>query len=114
MVVGGHNGAVGSTGYNLATSSLGGGITSVHVTGNGDDYTFYYSTHAVSGGVELDAYFTDTSGTLTDPYFTLVINPDRTYSFGLDIVDLLKQVTVIGSSFASSGGGPPSLTAPQT
>ena len=68
MLVAVSNGAVGSTGYNLATSNLGGGITSVHVTGNGDDYTFYYSTHAVSGGVELDAYLTDVSGTLADPY----------------------------------------------
>src|SRR4029078_10370908 len=57
-----HDGAV--NGYNLATADLGGGITSVHVTGNGDDYTFYYSTRAVSGGGELNAFFTDTSGTL--------------------------------------------------
>jgi hypothetical protein len=48
MLVAVQNGAVGSTGYNLATSSLGGGITSVHVTGNSDDYTFYYSTHAAA------------------------------------------------------------------
>jgi VCBS repeat-containing protein len=107
-----HNGAVGSTGFNLATSSLGGGITSVHVTGNGDDYTFYYSTHAVSGGVELDAYFTDTNGTLTDPYFTLLIKPDGTYSFDLESVGILKQVTVTGASFGASGGGTSSLTAP--
>ena len=112
MFVAVHNGAVGSTGYNLATSSLGGGITSVHVTGNGDDYTFYYSTHAVSGGVELDAYLTDTSGTLTDPYFTLLINPDGTYAFDLESVELLKEVTVAGSDFGASGGGTPSLTAP--
>jgi VCBS repeat-containing protein len=112
MLVAVHNGAVGSTGYNLATSSLGGGITSVHVTGNGDDYTFYYSTHAVSGGVELDAYLTDTNGTLTNPYFTLLIKPDGTYSFDLESVGLLKQVTVTGASFGASGGGTPSLTAP--
>jgi hypothetical protein len=112
MLVAVQNGAVGSTGFNLATSSLSGGITSVHATGNGDDYTFYYSTHAVSGGVELDAYLTDTSGTLTDPYFTLLINPDGTYSFDLESVELLKQVTVTGSSFGASGGGTPSLTAP--
>ena len=98
----------------MATSSLGGGITSVHVTGNGDDYTFYYSTHAVSGGVELDAYLTDTSGTLTDPYFTLLVNPDGTYSFDLESVELLKEVTVAGSDFGASGGGTPSLELLQT
>src|SRR5262249_10968254 len=62
-----HNGTV--NGYNLATTDLGGGITSVHVTGNGDDYTFYYTTHAVNGGVELNAFFTNTGGTLIDPFF---------------------------------------------
>ncbi len=112
MLVAVHNGAVGSTGYNLATSSQGGGITSVHVTGNGDDYTFYYTTHALGGGVELDAYFTDTSGTLTDPYFSLLINPDGTYSFDLMSVGFLKEVTVSGSDFGASGGGTPSLIAP--
>ncbi|UGA43946.1 DUF5801 domain-containing protein [Bradyrhizobium quebecense] len=112
MFVGIHNGAVGSTGYDLATSSLGGGITSVHVTGNGDDYTFYYSTHALSGGVELDAYLADSGGLLADPYFKLMINPDGTYSFDLESVDVLKQVTVTGSTFGASGGGTPSLTAP--
>ena len=84
----------------------------MHVTGNSDDYTFYYSTHAVSGGVELDAYFTDTSGTLTDPYFRLLINPDGTYSFDLESVEFLQRVTVTGSDFGASGGGTPSLTAP--
>ena len=112
MLVAVRNGPVGSTGFNLATSSLGGGITSVHVTGNGDDYTFYYSTHAVSGGVELDAYFTGTNGTLTDPYFTLLIKPDGTYSLDLHSVELLKQVTVTGSIFGASSGGTPSLAAP--
>ncbi|MCC8982305.1 DUF5801 repeats-in-toxin domain-containing protein, partial [Bradyrhizobium acaciae] len=107
-----HNGAVGTTGYNLATSDLGGGITSVHVTGNGDDYSFYYSTHAASGGVEMDAYLADSGGALSDPYFKLLINPDGTYSFDLESVDVLKQVTVAGSTFGASGGGTPSLTAP--
>ncbi|MCC8954411.1 hypothetical protein H8B02_13415 [Bradyrhizobium sp. Pear77] len=51
MLVAVHDGAV--NGYNLATTDLGGGITSVHVTGNGDD-TFYYTTQAVNGGVELE------------------------------------------------------------
>ncbi|WP_426442328.1 DUF5801 repeats-in-toxin domain-containing protein [Bradyrhizobium genosp. P] len=112
MLIAINNGAVGSTGYDLATSSLDGGITSVHVTGNGDDYSFYYTTHAVSGGVELDAYFADTSGTLTDPYFTLLLNPDRTYSFDTESVEVLKEVTVAGSDFGASGGGTPSLIAP--
>ncbi|HEX8030202.1 MAG TPA: DUF5801 repeats-in-toxin domain-containing protein, partial [Vicinamibacterales bacterium] len=112
MQVAVHNGAVGSTGYDLATSDLGGGISSVHVTGNGDDYTFYYSTHAVSGGVEMDAYLADSGGTLTDPYFTLLINPNGTFSFDIESVDVLKQVTVTGSTFGASGGGTPSLTAP--
>ncbi|WGS23081.1 DUF5801 repeats-in-toxin domain-containing protein [Bradyrhizobium sp. ISRA463] len=112
MLVAVSDGAVGSTGYNLATSSLGGGITSVHVTGNGDDYTFYYSTHAVGGGVELDAYLTDVNGTLSNPYFTLLINPNGTYTFDVENVGLLKQVTVAGSDFGASGGGTPSLTAP--
>src|SRR5262249_16438604 len=112
MLVAVQNGAVGSTGYNLATSSLGGGITSVHVTGNSDDYTFYYSTHAVNGGVEVDAYFTDANGTLTKPSFTLVINPGGTYTFDLESVGILKQVTVTGANFGASGGGTPSLTAP--
>ncbi|MCA6126309.1 hypothetical protein J6500_31115, partial [Bradyrhizobium sp. WSM 1704] len=107
-----HNGAVGSTGFNLATSDLGGGITSVHVTGNDADYTFYYSTHAVSAGVELNAYFSNLNGTLTDPYFTLTINPDGTYSFDLVSVEVLKQVTVSGSDFGASGSGTPSLTSP--
>ncbi|MFX9711396.1 hypothetical protein ABTO94_20045, partial [Acinetobacter baumannii] len=71
-----HNGEVGSTGYDLATSSLGDSVTSVHVTGHCDDYTFYYSTHAVSGGVELDAYRTDSGGELSDPLFALLINPN--------------------------------------
>src|SRR5262249_30151751 len=95
-----------------ATSSLDGGITPADVTGNGDDYTFYYSTHAVRGGVELDAYLTNTNGTLTDPYFALLIKPDGTYSFALFSVGLLKQVTVTGPSLGSSGGVTPSLTAP--
>ncbi|HEX7921083.1 MAG TPA: DUF5801 repeats-in-toxin domain-containing protein [Bradyrhizobium sp.] len=112
MQVAVHNGAVGSTGYDLATSDLGSGISSVHVTGNGDDYTFYYSTHAVSGGVEMDAYLADSGGTLTDPYFTLLINPNGTFSFDIESVDVLKQVTVTGSTFGASGGGTPSLTAP--
>ncbi|WP_456750462.1 MULTISPECIES: DUF5801 repeats-in-toxin domain-containing protein [unclassified Bradyrhizobium] len=112
MSVAVHNGAVGATGYNLATSSLGGGITSVHVTGNGDDYSFYYTTHVVSGGVEMDAYLSDSGGTLADPYFKLLIDPDGTFSFNLESVDVLKQVTVAGSTFGASGGGTPSLTAP--
>ncbi|QOZ25035.1 DUF5801 repeats-in-toxin domain-containing protein [Bradyrhizobium sp. CCBAU 51753] len=112
MLVAIHNGAVDDTGYNLATSDLGGGITSVHVTGNGDDYTFYYSTHAANGGVELDAYFSNTGGALSDPYFTLLINPDGTYSVDLKSVEVLKEVTVSGSNFPSSGGGTPSLSSP--
>ncbi|WP_420966993.1 DUF5801 repeats-in-toxin domain-containing protein [Bradyrhizobium sp. B120] len=112
MQVAVHNGAVGSTGYDLATSDLGGGISSVHVTGNGDDYTFYYSTHAASGGVEMDAYLADSGGALADPYFTLLINPNGTFSFDLVSVDVLKQVTVTGSTFGASGGGTSSLTAP--
>ncbi|WP_461356456.1 DUF5801 repeats-in-toxin domain-containing protein [Bradyrhizobium sp. USDA 4454] len=112
MSVAVHNGAVGNTGYNLATSSLGGGITSVHVTGNGDDYNFYYTTHAVGGGVEMDAYLSDSSGALTDPYFKLLMDPDGTFSFNLESVDVLKQVTVAGSTFGASGSGTPSLTAP--
>ncbi|MBR0869061.1 VCBS domain-containing protein [Bradyrhizobium tropiciagri] len=107
-----HNGAVGSTGFNLATSNLGNGITSVHVTGNEADYNFYYTTHAVSGGVELDAYLTNANGALTDPYFTLLINPNGTYSFNLESVEILKEVTVAGSDFGASGSGTPSLTSP--
>jgi T1SS-143 domain-containing protein len=107
-----HNGAVGATGFNLATTDLGGGITSVHVTGNGDDYTFYYTTHAVSGGVELDAFFTDTSGTLSNPFFTLAVDPNGTYTFDLESVGALTQVTVNGSDFGASGGGVASLTSP--
>ncbi|WP_271614724.1 DUF5801 repeats-in-toxin domain-containing protein [Bradyrhizobium sp. CCBAU 51627] len=105
-----HNGTV--NGYDLATTDLGGGITSVHVTGNGDDYTFYYTTKAVSGGVELDAFFTDKSGTLSDPYFRLLINPDGTYTFDIETVGFLQQTTVTGSDFGASGSGQPSLTAP--
>jgi VCBS repeat-containing protein len=105
-----HDGAV--NGYNLATTDLGGGITSVHVTGNGDDYTFYYATHAVSGGVELDAFFTNTSGTLSDPFFTLVIDPNGTYTFDLESVGLLTQVTVNGSDFGASGSGVSELSSP--
>ena len=105
-----HNGAV--NGFNLATTDLGGGITSVHVTGNGDDYTFYYATHAVSGGVELNAFFTDTSGTLSDPFFTLLINPDGTYTFDIESVGLLQQTTVSGSDFGASSSGQSSLTSP--
>ena len=86
-------------GYNLTTADLGSGITSVHVTGNGDDYTFYYDTHAVNGGVELDAFFTNTSGTLSNPFFTLLINPDGTYAFDLESVGSLTQTTVSGSDF---------------
>ncbi|MDO9459358.1 MAG: hypothetical protein Q7N95_04485, partial [Alphaproteobacteria bacterium] len=106
-----HNGAAGG-GYNLATTNLGNGITSVHVTGNGADYTFYYTTQAVNGGVELEAYFTNTSGSLTNPFFTLTINPDETYSFNLISVGFLEQTTVSGSDFGASGGGQPSLTSP--
>ncbi|MBR1276392.1 VCBS domain-containing protein [Bradyrhizobium sp. AUGA SZCCT0283] len=105
-----HDGAV--NGYNLATTDLGGGITSVHVTGNGDDYTFYYTTQAVSGGVKLNAFFTDTSGTLSDPFFTLLINPDGTYTFDIQTVGFLQQTTVSGSDFGASSSGQPSLTAP--
>ncbi|QDW36955.1 hypothetical protein FFI89_007270 [Bradyrhizobium sp. KBS0727] len=112
MLVAVHSGAVGSTGYNLATApAAGSGVTSVHVTGNGDDYTFYYTTHAVSGGVELDAFFTDTSGTLSNPFFTLAIDPNGTYTFDLESVGALTQTTVSGSTFGASGGGTLSLTA---
>jgi VCBS repeat-containing protein len=105
-----HNGAV--NGYHLATTDLAGGVTSVHVTGNGDDYTFYYTTHALDGGVALDAFFTDTSGTLSDPFFTLLINPDGTFTFDIDGVGFLQQTTVSGSDFGASSSGQPSLTAP--
>jgi VCBS repeat-containing protein len=105
-----HDGAV--NGYNLATTDLGGGITSVHVTGNGDDYTFYYTTHAVSGGVELDAFFNNTSGTLSDAFFTLLINPGGTYTFDIESVGFLQQTTVSGSDFGASGSGQPTLTSP--
>jgi VCBS repeat-containing protein len=105
-----HDGAV--NGYNLATTDLGGGITLVHVTGNGDDYTFYYTTHALSGGVELDAFFTNTSGTLSDAFFALLINPDGTYTFDIESVGFLQQTTVRGSDFGASGSGQPSLTSP--
>ncbi|MES5482965.1 DUF5801 repeats-in-toxin domain-containing protein [Bradyrhizobium sp. INPA03-11B] len=107
-----HDGEVGSTGYDLATSSLGDGVTSVHVTGHGDDYTFYYSTHAAGGGVELDAYRTDSGGALCDPLFALLINPDGTYCFNFEKVEQLKDVTVTGSDFGASNGGSPQLTAP--
>ncbi|GIQ77197.1 hypothetical protein BraRD5C2_56450 [Bradyrhizobium sp. RD5-C2] len=112
MRVGVHNGAVGCTGYDLATSSLGDGITSVHVTGHGDDYSFYYTTHEVGGGVELDAYLGDCGGTLTDPYFKLLIDPDGTYCFDLEHAGLSKNVTVSGSDFDAPACGTPSLTAP--
>jgi VCBS repeat-containing protein len=112
MLVAVHNGAVGTTGYNLATANLGSGITSVHVTGNGDDYTFYYTTHAVNGGVELDAFFTNTNGTLSDPFFTLLIKPDGTYTFDIVGVGFLQQTTVSGSDFGASSSGQSSLTAP--
>jgi len=105
-----HDGAV--NGYNLATTDLGGGITSVHVTGNGVDYTFYYTTHAVNGGVELDAFFTHTSGTLSDAYFTLLINPDGNYTFDIVSVGFLQQTTLNGSDFGASSSGQPSLTSP--
>ena len=105
-----HDGAV--NGFNLATTDLGGGITSVHVTGNGDDYTFYYRTHAVSGGVELDAFFINTSGTLSNAFFTLLINPDGTYTFDIESVGLLQQRTVSGSDFGASSSGQSSLTSP--
>jgi hypothetical protein len=105
-----HNGTV--NGFNLATTDLGGGITSVHVTGNGDDYTFYYTTHAVNGGVELNAFSTDTSGTLSDPFFTLLIKPDGTYTFDVEGVGFLQQTTVTGSDFGASSSGQPLLTAP--
>jgi len=105
-----HNGAV--NGYNLATADLGGGITSVHVTGNGDDYTFYYTTQSVNGGVKLNAFFTDTSGTLSDPFFTLLIKPDGTYTFDIEGVGFLQQTTVSGSDFGASSSGKPSLTSP--
>ncbi|WP_342708201.1 DUF5801 repeats-in-toxin domain-containing protein [Bradyrhizobium sp. B124] len=107
-----YNGAVGCTGYDLATSSLGDGITSVHVTGHGDDYSFYYTTHEVGGGVELDAYFRDCDGTLADPYFKLLIDPDGTYCFDLEHAGLSKNVTVSGSDFDAPACGTPSLTAP--
>ncbi|NEU98869.1 DUF5801 repeats-in-toxin domain-containing protein [Bradyrhizobium uaiense] len=107
-----HDGEVGSTGYDLATSNLGEGVTSVHVTGHGDDYTFYYSTHAAGGGVELDAYRTDSGGALCDPLFALLINPDGTYCFNFEKVEQLKDVTVTGSDFGASDGGSPQLTAP--
>jgi len=103
-----HNGTV--NGFNLATADLGGGITSVHVTGNGDDYTFYYTTQAVSGGVKLDAFFTDTGGTLSDPFFTLLIKPDGTYTFDIEGVGFLQQTTVSGSDFGASSSGQPSVT----
>ncbi|RWM06559.1 MAG: type I secretion C-terminal target domain-containing protein, partial [Mesorhizobium sp.] len=112
MTVGVYNGDVGTTGYHLATSSLSGGITQVNVTGNGDNYTFYYNTHSVNGGVELDAYFTNTGGTLSNTFFTLLINPDGTYTYDLDNVGFLQQTTLSGSVFGSSGGGQPSLIAP--
>ncbi|WP_076865362.1 DUF5801 repeats-in-toxin domain-containing protein [Bradyrhizobium mercantei] len=110
MFVAIHDGAVGDTGYNLATCHLGDGITSVQVTGNGDYFTFYYSTHEVGGGVELDAYHTDCNGTLTDPYFKLLIDPDGTFCFDLKSVDLVKGATVTGADFGASGSGTPSLT----
>jgi VCBS repeat-containing protein len=112
MLVAVHNGAVGTTGYNLATASVGSGITSVHVTGNGDDYTFYYTTHAVNGGVELDAFFTNSNGTLSDPFFTLLINPDKSYTFDIVGVGFLQQTTVSGSDFGASSSGQSSLTSP--
>ncbi|WP_456728581.1 DUF5801 repeats-in-toxin domain-containing protein [Bradyrhizobium sp. USDA 3364] len=110
MLVAIHDGPVGDTGYDLATWCLGDGITSVHVTGHGDQFTFYYSTHETGGGVELDAYLTDCGGTLADPYFKLLIDPDGTFCFDLKSVDLVKGATVTGSDFGASGSGTPSLT----
>ena len=69
-------------------------------------------THAVSGGVELDAFFTNTSGTLSDAFFTLLINPDGTYTFDIESVGLLQQRTVSGSDFGASSSGQPELTSP--
>ncbi|WP_375787174.1 DUF5801 repeats-in-toxin domain-containing protein [Bradyrhizobium sp. Pha-3] len=111
MLVAIHSGAVGNTGYDLAASHLDDGNTAVHVTGNGDNFTFYYSTHEVGGGVELDAYRADCGGTLTDPYFKLLIDPHGTFCFNLDNVDLLKDVTATGSDFGAPGDAKPSLTA---
>ncbi|MGY3487001.1 VCBS repeat-containing protein [Bradyrhizobium sp. USDA 4011] len=112
MLVAVHNGAVGCTGYDLATSCLGDGITSVHVTGHGDDYSFYYTTHEVGGGVELDAYLRDCGGTLADPYFKLLIDPDGTFCFDLEHAGPSRDVTVTGSDFDAPACGTPSLTAP--
>ena len=111
------SGAVGATGYTLTTTDThttynGNEIYQVVVTGNGDNYSFYYTTHDVGGSVELDAYFTDTSGTLSNPYFTLLINPDGTYTFDLESVGILKQVTVSGADFKATGGAIQSLTSP--
>ncbi|MHC2254068.1 VCBS repeat-containing protein [Bradyrhizobium embrapense] len=111
MLVAIHNGAVGNTGFDLAASHLADGNTAVHVTGNGDNFTFYYSTHEVGGGVELDAYRADCGGTLTDPYFKLLIDPHGTFCFNLENVDLLKDVTATGSDFGAPGEAKPSLTA---
>ncbi|QOZ36831.1 DUF5801 repeats-in-toxin domain-containing protein [Bradyrhizobium sp. CCBAU 53421] len=111
MLVAIHNGAVGNTGFDLAASHLADGNTAVHVTGNGDNFTFYYSTHEVGGGVELDAYRADCGGTLTDPYFKLLIDPHGTFCFNLENVDLLKDVTATGSDFGAPGDAKPSLTA---
>lgn len=111
MLVAIHNGAVGNTGYDLAASQLSDGNTAVHVTGNCDNFTFYYSTHEVGGGVELDAYHADCGGTLTDPYFKLLIDPHGTFCFNLESVDLLKDVTATGSDFGAPGDAKPSLTA---
>ncbi|WP_244068218.1 DUF5801 repeats-in-toxin domain-containing protein [Bradyrhizobium sp. Ce-3] len=112
MCVAVHSGAVGDTGYDLTTTSLGHGITSVHVTGNSDDYTFYYLTHAVNGGVELDAYLADCAGTLTDPFFQLKIDPNGTFCFDLEHVEVQKDVTVTGVDFDAPACGKLSLTAP--
>ncbi|MHC2467638.1 hypothetical protein ACVIHD_006650 [Bradyrhizobium embrapense] len=111
MLVAIHNGAVGNTGFDLAASHLADGNTAVHVTGNGDNFTFYYSTHEAGGGVELDAYRADCGGTLTDPYFKLLIDPHGTFCFNLENVDLLKDVTATGSDFGAPGEAKPSLTA---
>jgi len=112
MFVAIHNGPVGCTGYDLATSCLGNGITAVHVTGHGDDYNFYYTTHEVGGGVELDAYLTDCGGRLDDPYFKLLIDPDGAFCFDLEHAGPSKDITVNGSDFDAPICGTPSLTAP--
>jgi hypothetical protein len=107
----GSGGTYGGTSVDFVQSDAGSGVTKVDVINDLAElqFSFYFTTttDAVSAGgdgsVEFHAFSTLASPD-TSQFFTLIVNPDGTYTFDMISNMVISSTTVDGDDF--SAGGP--------